>query len=88
VAHWVFSSTGSPDRQHGGWIANTLKAEELRRRHRVHINAGAAGLALAIVLGRGKGWPRDPMRPHNLPFVLLARACCGSAGTASTPDPR
>jgi Amt family ammonium transporter len=26
---------------------------------------------LAIVLGRRKGWPRDPMRPHNLPYVLL-----------------
>ena len=28
-------------------------------------------LALAIVLGRRKGWPREQMRPHNLPFVLL-----------------
>jgi len=37
----------------------------------VHINAGAAALALALVLGKRKGWPRDPMRPHNLPFVLL-----------------
>jgi Amt family ammonium transporter len=37
----------------------------------VHINAGAAGLALAIVLGKRRGWPREPMRPHNLPFVLL-----------------
>jgi Amt family ammonium transporter len=34
----------------------------------VHINAGAAGLALAIVLGRRVGWKRDPMRPHNLPW--------------------
>jgi Amt family ammonium transporter len=37
----------------------------------VHINAGAAGLALAIVLGKRKGWPRDTGRPHNVPFVLL-----------------
>jgi Amt family ammonium transporter len=37
----------------------------------VHINAGAAGLALAIVLGRRRGWPTERMRPHNLPFVLL-----------------
>ena len=37
----------------------------------VHINAGAAGLALALVLGKRVGWKRDPMRPHNLPFVLL-----------------
>ena len=40
----------------------------------VHINAGAAGLALAIVLGKRRGWPREPMRPHNLPFVLLGAA--------------
>ena len=37
----------------------------------VHINAGAAGLALALVLGKRLGWKRDPMRPHNLPLVLL-----------------
>src|SRR6476660_3189853 len=37
----------------------------------VHINSGAAGLALAIVLGKRKGWPGTPMRPHNLPFVML-----------------
>ena len=37
----------------------------------MHINAGAAALALAIVLGRRRGWPKDPMRPHNLPLVLL-----------------
>jgi ammonium transporter, Amt family len=40
----------------------------------VHINAGVAALALALVLGRRKGWPKDPMRPHNLPFVLLGAA--------------
>ncbi|MDQ6687752.1 MAG: ammonia channel protein, partial [Actinomycetota bacterium] len=31
----------------------------------------AAGLALALVLGKRLGWKRDPMRPHNVPFVLL-----------------
>jgi Amt family ammonium transporter len=72
VAHWVFAFDGftGPDNK-GGWIANVLKAEDFAGGTAVHINAGAAGLALAIVLGRRKGWPRDPMRPHNLPFVLL-----------------
>src|SRR4029077_7330507 len=37
----------------------------------VHVNAGSAGLALAIVLGKRRGWGKDPMRPHNLPLVLL-----------------
>jgi Amt family ammonium transporter len=72
VAHWVFSFDGFTGADsHGGWIANTLKAEDFAGGTAVHINAGAAGLALAIVLGKRKGWPRDPMRPHNLPFVLL-----------------
>ena len=37
----------------------------------VHINAGVAGLVLAIVLGIRKGFGKEPMRPHNLPFVML-----------------
>jgi Amt family ammonium transporter len=37
----------------------------------VHINAGAAGLAMALVLGKRVGFGRDPMRPHNVPFVML-----------------
>ncbi|GMA26509.1 ammonium transporter [Luteimicrobium album] len=40
----------------------------------VHIDAGAAGLALALILGRRKGWPKEPMRPHNLPYVMLGAA--------------
>jgi Amt family ammonium transporter len=37
----------------------------------VHINAGAAGLALAIVLGNRIGWRKEAMRPHSLPLVML-----------------
>ncbi|MBO0848876.1 MAG: ammonium transporter [Pseudonocardia sp.] len=70
VAHWVFAFDGFAS-EHGGWIANTLKAEDFAGGTAVHINAGAAGLALALVLGKRRGWPRDSMRPHNLPFVLL-----------------
>jgi len=72
VAHWVFSFDGFTGvNSHGGWIANTLKAEDFAGGTAVHINAGSAGFALALVLGRRKGWPRDHIRPHNLPFVLL-----------------
>jgi Amt family ammonium transporter len=72
VAHWVFSFDGfvGPDAV-GGWIANKLKALDFAGGTAVHINAGAAGLALAIVLGKRKGWPKDTGRPHNVPFVLL-----------------
>jgi len=40
----------------------------------VHINAGVAGLALALLLGKRKGFGKEPMRPHNLPFVMLGAA--------------
>ena len=74
VAHWVFSFDGFVGADAvGGWIANVSKlgALDFAGGTAVHINAGAAGLALAIVLGKRRGWPREPMRPHNLPFVLL-----------------
>ncbi|MGZ4683082.1 MAG: ammonium transporter, partial [Acidimicrobiales bacterium] len=35
------------------------------------INAGAAALALVLVLGRRLGWPREGMHPHSLPFTML-----------------
>ena len=67
VAHWVFDF----NEDSGGWIATKLQAVDFAGGTAVHINAGAAGLALALVLGKRVGWKRDPMRPHNLPFVLL-----------------
>ncbi len=72
VAHWVFSFDGfTGPNAVGGWIANKLKGEDFAGGTAVHINAGSAGLALALVLGRRKGWPDERLRPHNLPFVLL-----------------
>ncbi|WP_102509017.1 ammonium transporter [Sanguibacter massiliensis] len=40
----------------------------------VHINAGIAGLVLALLIGKRKGFGTEPMRPHNLPFVMLGAA--------------
>ncbi|WP_347352557.1 ammonium transporter [Intrasporangium sp.] len=40
----------------------------------VHINAGMAGLVLALVVGKRIGFGRTPMRPHNLPLVMLGAA--------------
>ena len=37
----------------------------------VHINAGAAALAVVLVLGKRKGWPKHPMPPHSLPLSVL-----------------
>ncbi len=61
VAHWVFG---------GGWIFE-MGAIDFAGGAVVHINAGAAALALCIVLGKRQGWPDRPMPPHALPLTLL-----------------
>lgn len=71
VAHWVFDFGGTElDGVGDGWLAG-LGVEDFAGGTAVHINAGAAGLALAIVLGKRVGWPKTPMKPHSLPLVLL-----------------
>jgi Amt family ammonium transporter len=62
IAHMVWG---------GGFIGAHLGALDFAGGTAVHINAGAAALALAIVLGRRRGWPKEPFRPHNVPFVAL-----------------
>jgi Amt family ammonium transporter len=67
VAHWAFASQNGE----GGWIIDRLKALDFAGGLVVEINSGAAALALALVLGKRDGFKRDPMRPHNMPLVLL-----------------
>jgi Amt family ammonium transporter len=62
VAHWVFSPSG--------WLFK-LGAEDFAGGTVVHANAGAAALAVILVIGKRRGWPKERMRPHNVPFVLL-----------------
>ncbi|MDQ3154583.1 MAG: ammonium transporter [Actinomycetota bacterium] len=71
VAHWVFAFDSDDGSVSGGWIANDLAALDFAGGTAVHINAGAAALALVLVLGRRRGWPGVAMGPHNLPFVVL-----------------
>ena len=40
----------------------------------VHINAGIAGLAAAIMLGKRKGYPGTAMPPHNLTYTMIGAA--------------
>jgi len=61
VAHWVFA---------GGWLAR-MGALDFAGGAVVHINAGAAALAVIIVLGKRLGWPREAMHPHSLPLTML-----------------
>ncbi|NUU17551.1 ammonium transporter [Cellulomonas humilata] len=71
LAHWVWG---------GGLLSGTGLTEGLSTPIDfaggtvVHINAGTAGLVLALVLGKRKGFGKEAMRPHNLPFVMLGAA--------------
>jgi Amt family ammonium transporter len=62
IAHMVWG---------GGFIGAKLGALDFAGGSAVHINAGSAALALAIVLGKRVGWPKEGFRPHNVPFVAL-----------------
>ena len=70
VAHWVFAFDGLAA-ERGGWIANQIKAIDFAGGTAIHINAGIAALALALVLGRRHGFGKVPMRPHNMTLVML-----------------
>src|SRR6185312_13637685 len=59
IAHWVFAFDGITG-EHGGWIANKLKAIDFAGGTAVHINSGTAGLVLALFLGKRLGWPTSP----------------------------
>jgi Amt family ammonium transporter len=61
VAHWVWG---------GGWLAK-LGALDFAGGTVVHVNAGAAALIAAIVLGPRNDYARQAILPHNVPFTLL-----------------
>lgn len=84
LAHW----TWSPD----GWL-NKAGLLDFAGGTVVEICSGASALALALVLGPRRGWPREMMAPHNLPLTLLGAGLlwfgwigfnAGSALTAGT----
>jgi Amt family ammonium transporter len=62
IAHWVFSPNG--------WLFQ-LGALDFAGGAVSHVNAGVAALAIVLVLGNRKGWPREAMPPHNLPYTIL-----------------
>jgi Amt family ammonium transporter len=61
IAHMVFA---------GGWIAD-MGALDFAGGAVVHMNAGAAALAIVLVLGKRRGWPNEAMPPHSLPLTML-----------------
>jgi Amt family ammonium transporter len=72
VAHWVFAFGNKVgDTITGAGYLAGKGVQDFAGGTAVHINAGAAALALAIILGKRHGWRRDPMRPHSLPLMML-----------------
>jgi Amt family ammonium transporter len=83
VASWVFNftvggSTAGGYGQHGysdgGWSVWGLGVNDFAGGTAVHINAGAAGLALALVLGKRVGFKKGMAAAHNVPLTLLGAA--------------
>ena len=62
LAHWVWAP--------GGWLRE-LGALDFAGGTVVHINAGAAGLAAAILIGKRRGFGKEAIVPHNLPLTVL-----------------
>jgi len=65
LAHWVWAV--------GGWIRG-LGALDFAGGTVVHISSGVSALAAALVIGRRRGYGREPMPPHNLPFTVVGAA--------------
>jgi Amt family ammonium transporter len=62
IAHWVFSPEG--------WLAKR-GVLDFAGGNVVEIDSGASALALALVLGKRRGWPREVMAPHSLPLTVM-----------------
>ncbi|MBI5178891.1 MAG: ammonium transporter [Nitrospinae bacterium] len=65
LAHWVWGV--------GGWIRN-MGGLDFAGGFVVEINSGLAALAAAIVIGKRRGWPHEPIMPHNLTLMLVGAA--------------
>jgi len=65
VCHWVWGA--------GGWLKN-MGALDFAGGTVVHMSSGISALVCALVLGKRRGYGKEPMPPHNLPLVVLG-AC-------------
>ncbi len=85
VAHWVWGP--------GGWL-NGLGVLDFAGGAVVHINAGAAGLACALMVGPRSGYGREQFMPFNLGFTLIGASLLWvgwfgfNAGSAAAADGR
>ncbi|MDD5437504.1 MAG: ammonium transporter [Candidatus Omnitrophica bacterium] len=65
VCHWVWGA--------GGWLKN-MGALDFAGGTVVHVSSGISALVCALVLGKRRGYGREPMSPHNLPLCLIGAA--------------
>jgi Amt family ammonium transporter len=85
IAHWVWEPSG--------WLAQK-GVLDFAGGTEVHINAGIAGLASAIMLGKRQGLGRESMAPHNLPYTVIGASLLWvgwfgfNAGSAVAADGR
>ena len=84
IAHWVWGADG---------FLNDAGVLDFAGGTVVHINSGVAGLMCALMLGKRRGYPAEPMPPHNLVLSMIGASLlwvgwfgfnAGSAVTAGT----
>jgi Amt family ammonium transporter len=65
ICHWVWGS--------GGWLRN-MGALDFAGGTVVHVSSGISALVCALILGKRRGYGKEPMPPHNLPLTILGAA--------------
>jgi Amt family ammonium transporter len=65
VAHWIWGV--------GGWL-RVLGTLDFAGGIVVHVTAGFSALAIALIIGKRKGYGKDNMEPSNIPLVVLGAA--------------
>ncbi|MFA6078753.1 MAG: ammonium transporter [Candidatus Omnitrophota bacterium] len=65
VCHWVWGA--------GGWLRN-MGALDFAGGTVVHVSSRSSALVCALILGKRRGYGREPMPPHNLTFTVLGAA--------------
>ncbi len=62
VAHWIWGN--------GGWLRN-MGTLDFAGGIVVHVTSGLSALVAAIVVYKRKGFPHEPIMPHDLPMTVL-----------------
>jgi Amt family ammonium transporter len=68
VVFWIYGGTGEEGLT--GWLG-ARGSLDFAGGTAIHVNAGIAALAAALVVGKRKGWPKEGHPPHSMPLVML-----------------